>query len=67
MTTHFYIKTHRVIGLKYFDKTIKDQYTYNGSGSYWIKYLQNYAMMLKQRFISLMIILLGYGNGCKIF
>lgn len=41
--TYLYIKQHSITGLKYFGKTIKDPYKYNGSGIMWQKHLQKYG------------------------
>jgi hypothetical protein len=38
--TYLYIKQHSITGLKYFGKTIKDPYTYNGSGKYWCNHIK---------------------------
>ena len=35
MKTNLYIKINKNTGLKYFGKTIRDPYKYNGSGKYW--------------------------------
>ena len=43
MPTYLYIKTHKITGLKYFGKTIKDPYTYNGSGQYWKRHLKKHG------------------------
>src|ERR1035437_2618610 len=39
--TYLYIKQHKITGLKYFGKTIKDPLKYCGSGTKW-KYHINY-------------------------
>jgi len=38
--TYLYIKTHNKTGLKYFGKTTRDPYKYNGSGKYWKRHLK---------------------------
>lgn len=38
-----YIKTHNKTGLKYFGKTIKDPFTYYGSGKHWVAHLKNHG------------------------
>jgi hypothetical protein len=38
--TYLYIKQHSITGLKYFGKTIKDPYTYNGSGKRWCNHIK---------------------------
>lgn len=37
---HLYIKRHRVTGLMYFGKTIKNPHYYLGSGSYWKNHMK---------------------------
>lgn len=39
MTIYLYIKCHTKTGLKYFGKTIKNPYEYQGSGVYWNRHL----------------------------
>lgn len=41
--TYLYIKTHNQTGLKYFGKTIKDPFEYNGSGTYWLRHLEKHG------------------------
>lgn len=38
--TYLYIKIHKETGLKYFGKTTKNPYSYNGSGLYWKRHLK---------------------------
>lgn len=40
MTTYLYSKRHIDTGLRYFGKTRKNPYTYNGSGTYWKRHLK---------------------------
>jgi hypothetical protein len=40
---YLYLKTHRVTGLKYLGKTVRDPYTYKGSGLLWKRHLQKYG------------------------
>lgn len=47
MTIYLYVKTHRVTGLKYLGKTIRDPYTYNGSGLYWKRHLKEHGTDLE--------------------
>lgn len=42
-STYLYIKTHNKTGLKYFGKTSKDPYTYNGSGKRWLDHLKEHG------------------------
>jgi hypothetical protein len=41
--TYLYIKQHSITGLKYFGKTIKDPYTYNGSGKHWTNHIKKHG------------------------
>jgi hypothetical protein len=43
MTIYLYIKQHISTGLKYFGKTIKNPYTYKGSGRYWRSHLRKHG------------------------
>lgn len=40
---YLYVKTHNVTGLKYLGKTVRDPYTYKGSGTHWIRHLKKYG------------------------
>lgn len=40
---HLYVKTHSQTGLKYFGRTSRNPYTYEGSGAYWTRHLQLYG------------------------
>ena len=40
---HLYLKTHNNTGLKYLGQTSRNPYTYNGSGSYWLRHLKKYG------------------------
>lgn len=42
--TYLYIKQHSLTGMKYFGKTIKDPYKYNGSGKYWTKHIKKHGI-----------------------
>lgn len=41
--TWLYVKQHKVTGLKYFGKTIRDPYKYVGSGKYWKKHIKTHG------------------------
>jgi hypothetical protein len=41
--TYLYIKQHSVTGLKYFGKTTKDPYKYNGSGKHWTSHIKKHS------------------------
>lgn len=41
--TYLYVKTHDKTGLKYFGKTVKDPYSYKGSGTVWLRHLKKYG------------------------
>jgi hypothetical protein len=43
MTIYLYIKTHKITGLKYLGKTIKNPYKYDGSGIDWVDHLKKYG------------------------
>lgn len=45
--TYLCIKQHKITGLKYFGKTIKDPLIYNGSGKYWKKHIKKYGKEIK--------------------
>ena len=39
-TIYLYVKQHNITGLKYFGKTIRNPFEYNGSGLYWQRHLK---------------------------
>lgn len=41
--TYLYIKQHSITKKKYYGKTTKDPYTYNGSGPYWIDHINKHG------------------------
>jgi len=41
--TVLYIKQHSVTGMKYFGKTTKDPYKYNGSGKHWRRHIKKHG------------------------
>ena len=41
--TYLYIKQHSITKKKYFGKTTRDPYTYNGSGPYWLKHIKKHG------------------------
>lgn len=41
--TYLYIKQHSVTGLKYYGKTTRDPYTYNGSGHHWLRHIKKHG------------------------
>ena len=41
--TYLYIKQHFITGLKYFGKTTKDPYKYNGSGKRWTRHIKKHG------------------------
>lgn len=43
MTIYLYIKEHTKTGLKYFGKTTRDPYEYDGSGTYWCRHIEKYG------------------------
>lgn len=44
MSIYLYVKKHSKTGLKYFGKTVKDPYLYNGSGVYWKKHIRKHGV-----------------------
>jgi len=40
---YLYIKTHKITGLKYLGKTIKDPFKYKGSGTRWVSHLNKHG------------------------
>ena len=42
--TYLYIKQHSITKLKYFGKTVKDPYQYNGSGVYWQSHVKKHGV-----------------------
>jgi hypothetical protein len=43
MTIYLYAKQHNQTGLRYFGKTTRDPYKYQGSGLYWKRHLKKYG------------------------
>lgn len=43
MITYLYHKRHKLTGLNYFGKTIRDPYMYNGSGIHWNRHLAKHG------------------------
>jgi hypothetical protein len=41
--TYLYLKQHNKTGLQYFGKTIRDPFTYAGSGVYWNAHLEKHG------------------------
>jgi len=42
-TIYLYLKTHNTTGLQYLGKTVKDPFTYKGSGVYWKSHLKKHG------------------------
>lgn len=40
---HLYVKTHLVTGTKYFGRTSNNPHTYRGSGTYWLRHIEQYG------------------------
>ena len=40
---YLYVKTHRITGLKYLGQTIRDPYSYKGSGIHWTRHIKKYG------------------------
>ena len=58
--TYLYIKQHSITGLKYFGKTTRDPYKYNGSGSYWSRHIKKHG---KEHIVTLWISELYYDTS----
>jgi len=43
MCIYIYVKTHKITGLKYLGKTIRDPFKYKGSGVRWSSHLKKYG------------------------
>lgn len=43
MTIYLYVKQHSRTGLKYFGKTVKDPYSYLGSGTRWCQHIRKHG------------------------
>lgn len=41
--TYLYIKQHSITGLKYFGKTTRNPYKYNGSGTHWKRHIKKHG------------------------
>ena len=41
--TYLYIKEHSITGLKYFGKTCRNPYKYNGSGQHWMPHIKKHG------------------------
>ncbi len=51
--TYLYIKQHSVTGLKYFGKTGRDPYKYNGSGTHWKNHLKKHGKQIETIWVHL--------------
>lgn len=49
---YLYIKTHNKTGLKYFGKTIREPFSYLGSGTYWKKHLHKHGNDIKTEIVA---------------
>jgi hypothetical protein len=58
--TYLYIKQHSVTKKKYYGKTTKDPYTYNGSGPYWVKHINKHG---KEHIVTLWVSELYYDTS----
>ena len=58
--TYLYIKQHSITKKKYFGKTTKDPYKYNGSGSYWLKHIKKHG---KEHIVTLWVSNLYYDTS----
>jgi len=55
--TYLYIKQHSITKKKYFGKTTRDPYTYNGSGKYWCNHIKKHG---KEHIVTLWVSELYY-------
>lgn len=46
MPIYLYIKQHELTGLKYFGRTTKNPYKYNGSGKYWKRHVKKHGKFI---------------------
>jgi hypothetical protein len=46
MIIYLYVKQHRITKLKYFGKTIRNPFKYNGSGKYWQRHIKTYGCFI---------------------
>lgn len=58
--TYLYIKKHSITGLKYFGKTTRDPYKYNGSGTHWTRHIKLHG---KEHIITLWVSELYYDTS----
>lgn len=42
MIIYLYVKQHTITGLRYFGKTVKNPFTYMGSGKYWLRHIKQH-------------------------
>lgn len=47
MTIYLYKKTHKVTGLQYLGKTVRDPFKYNGSGIKWCSHLRKHGYFIE--------------------
>jgi hypothetical protein len=48
---YLYLKTHKITGKKYFGKTVRNPFTYKGSGTYWKEHLRRYGNFVDTQII----------------
>jgi len=58
--TYLYIKQHSITKKKYFGKTTRDPYTYNGSGVYWTNHIKKHS---KEHIVTLWVSELYYDTS----
>lgn len=51
MTIYLYVKQHNITMLKYFGKTTRDPYSYNGSGKYWKRHISKYGLDISTLYV----------------
>jgi hypothetical protein len=58
--TYLYIKQHSITKKKYYGKTTRDPYEYNGSGSYWVDHINKHG---KEHIVTLWVSELYYDTS----
>lgn len=51
MTIYLYVKQHNITKLKYFGKTTRDPYSYNGSGKYWKRHISKHGLDISTLYV----------------
>lgn len=51
LNTYLYVKTHNKTGLKYLGKTVRNPYSYKGSGTRWINHIKKHGNDVKTQIL----------------